>query len=175
MNLHRALRIATGEIHHWQADTYVVSYPKSGRTWLRVLIAKAIAVEARHLDDIFDLNKAPASVKRAAPSLRFSHDWSGRNYRWPGPRYDRYSRKKVVFLARDPRDVVVSHFFQLTKRAVAYSVDCPQTMSEFIRNSSWGVERVVHFMNDWYEHKSEPTSFLMVRYEDLQRDPHKEL
>ena len=29
----------------------------------------------------------------------------------------RYKRGKVIFLVRDPRDVIVSHFYQVTKRA----------------------------------------------------------
>ena len=29
----------------------------------------------------------------------------------------RYRRSKVIFLVRDPRDVVVSHFYQVTKRS----------------------------------------------------------
>ena len=84
----------------------VVSFPKSGRTWLRVM-----------LDDI-------------ALKARFSHDGSDHVFRRSFSELDadksRYAQDSVLLLVRDPRDTVVSGYFQVTVQ-VPYEVSGRQT------------------------------------------------
>ena len=76
----------------------------------------------------------------------------------------------MVFLARDPRDVMVSYYFQRTRREHRHG-----DLSQLIRDPMWGVDRLIGFMNDWYVNRDVPRGFLLVRYEDLHHDAPAEL
>ena len=107
----------------------IVSYPKSGRTWLRVILQ--------------DLDVP----------LAFTHDGSSgskaRKFEELKPiRKELYTEMPVVFLFRDPRDTVVSAYFWETHRLVdGYA----GSMAEFIRDPSHGVEKIVRFNLAWLE------------------------
>jgi hypothetical protein len=156
---------------HRQTDCYVISYPKSGRTWLRTMLAKVLAL---HFGDTRKIVVDPMDVMRKGrhrgPLIRFIHDGSDRSLRRqtrrPEKQFNRFMRKKVIFLVRDPRDVLVSSYFQLTRRG-----DKKHKISEFVRDPWWGIDRVVAFMSEWYEHRKIPSGFLLVRYEDLHEEP----
>jgi Sulfotransferase domain len=51
----------------------------------------------------------------------------------------RYRGTKVLYLIRDPRDVVVSCFFQATRRKKLFR----GTLSEFIRSDNYGIRKIV--------------------------------
>lgn len=158
---------------HHKTDYYVISYPKCGRTWIRVMLAKSLALYFGDPRDIvYEPSDVINNVRANGPVVRFTHDGSGDP---PDPkidnrRYYRYANKRVIFLVRDPRDVMVSYYFQRTRRQnESYS------LSDFIRHPWWGIDRLIDFMRGWYEHRHVPLDFLLVRYEDLHRDPKIEL
>lgn len=160
---------------HYHTDCYVISFPKCGRTWLRVMLAKALALYFGDPRDIvFDPMDVVRNNYQRGPLIRFTH---GRVNKPPiveakhsEERYQKYARKKVIFLVRDPRDVLVSYYFQRTRRKNE-SYD----LGYFVRHQWWGIDRVVAFMKGWYEHRHVPSDFLLVRYEDLHRNPAGEL
>jgi hypothetical protein len=80
--------------------------------------------------------------------------------------YHLYRKKRVIFLIRDPRDVLVSHYWHLTLRKRQFH----DSLSDFVKHPWWGIDRVIAFMEGWYEHRHVPVDFLLVRYEDLQQD-----
>lgn len=68
---------------HWKTDAYVISFPKSGRTWLRLLIGKTLCEKFNLPSDIMlDTYRVTA----AAGTLRtqLTHDHSSMN---EGARY----------------------------------------------------------------------------------------
>ena len=74
-------------------------------------------------------------------------------------------RAKVIFLARDPRDVIASNFHQVTNRSKnPFKFN---SKSEFVRHNTYGFKRVIHFFNIWYNNKSKPQDFLLIKYENL--------
>ncbi|MCH7768386.1 MAG: sulfotransferase domain-containing protein [Nitrospinae bacterium] len=172
---HRIGRKIANLYRHYHTDCYVISYPKCGRTWLRVMLAKALAL---YFGDPRDIVFDPIDVIRnnyqRGPLIRFTHDGIFKSpaiVTKPGEkRYQQYTRKKVVFLVRDPRDVLVSNYFQRARRRNE-SYD----LGYFVRHQWWGIDRVVAFMKGWYEHRHVPSDFLLVRYEDLHRNPAGEL
>jgi alcohol sulfotransferase len=92
------------------ADIVVVSFGKSGRTWLRVMISHLFQV-------MYDLPKNAIlgfdnfhGMNPAIPRIFFTHDNYVKDLAGDSkaPFYD----KRVVLLARDPRDVAVSQSFQ---------------------------------------------------------------
>ena len=153
------------------ADVYVFSFPKCGRTWLRVLLAKAIS-NARGLpiELCSGLRLTEFSrVDPAIPTVVFWHDdqpgWR-RAEELSGDKSD-YRASKVVFLTRDLRDVLVSYYFQRTRR-----VDNPfaGTLDEFIVEPRGGLSTCIEYWNIWHAARGIPRSFLLVSYEELARD-----
>jgi len=160
-------RLARGEP---EPDVCIVSYPKCGRTWLRVLVGKALC-EQFGLDET-RLFKTTL-LCRAAKILpaKFVHDGTGgvAGIKWYEQERDRsrFADKKVVLLIRDPRDVVVSSYFQATKRMQAHE----GSLQAFIRDECFGIRTIVTMYQIWQESRNVPRDFLLLRYEDLHRDP----
>lgn len=155
-------------------QAYILSYPKSGRTWLRALLGKALCdhylLPEDELIDTYHLTH-----EAGLPGTRFSHDRThllvGLPYQWL-PRHKRaYRNRQVLLLLRDPRDLIVSCYFQATKRIKVFR----GTISDFIRSPRYGIEKYVRWANVWYAERNIPRAFLMLTYEDLHRAPHRSL
>ena len=154
-----AARVRRRRQRQWDtAHTCVVSFPKSGRTWLHVMLAR-LARGAR----------APFVLD--VPGVLFTHDDADKPEQPLRADFDRYATRKVVLLVRDPRDVLVSYFAHRTRRDRTYE----GTLAAFVREPGYGAERIVTFLAAWWGHRAVPRAFLLVRYEDLHADPRKEL
>lgn len=162
--------------HHKSCDIYIISFPKCGRTWLRLLIGKSI-VEKFKLEDVEKneiLELYPlASYRKDIPKIRVSHD---DDPQWKKPEEieeskTKYKNKKVIFLVRDPRDVLVSSYFQRKKRKNKFN----GTLSEYLYSQKGSVESIIKFYNIWFENRHIPEDFLLVRYEDMHEDTGREL
>lgn len=159
-----------------ETDVYVLSFPKCGRTWLRMLLGQAIQSHFGRTDqDPTEIYKITRRIENM-PTIRFTHDddpqWKrpaeiGRSKR-------RYRDKRVVFLVRDPRDAVVSNYFQKRFRDFGNKA-FDGTLSEFVRTDVGGLHSLVTFYNVWAEAKDNPKDFLLMRYEKLHEDTHREL
>ena len=107
----RGMRRALG-LHHpgrnlevWTDDVFIVSYPKSGNTWTRFLIANLVYPETpADFSNINRLTPDPEALskremaKMPRPRIIKSHQYFD-------PRY-----KRVIYVVRDPRDVALSQF-----------------------------------------------------------------
>jgi hypothetical protein len=151
------------------ARLYVVSIPKSGRTWLRVFLTAY---------DAFREGREPnrdLSATELALGVLFAHDrWDHSVAPWPAlalgrclvPRR-RARRAKTVLLVRDPRDAAVSLFFQLSRRSSLFS----GTMEEMLKHPVFGVRALVDIMNAWAGEWRGSSRLLLLRYEDLLASP----
>lgn len=154
---------------------HVVSYPKSGRTWLTVMVGEYI--KRKHNIAISDLMKIHEYSKdlKGIPNIKFSHD---DRPIWKTPEQlernkARYKRHKVLLLVRDPKDVIVSAYFERTKRLQKRRHDIPVfegTMSEYARQEVGGINTIIEFYNLWLLNKDVPKDFTVVRYEDMSKD-----
>jgi len=158
-----------------RADVLLISYPKCGRTWLTLLLARALAAHSglREREVDYLATDMLGGEVAGMPRLRISHD---DNPHWKTPRglersKRRYRDKKVVLLVRDPRDVVVSMYFERTRRERAYS----GTLSEFLRARRGSLDTILGYYNVWARAAAEPRGLCLVRYEDLQTDTAGEL
>ena len=155
-----------------EADAFVVSIQKSGRTWVRVFLT-AYFSEWQKKNFSPD---AQAAAAAGTPVLCYTHDlWEhkakerlGERLRgkWLIPREDA-DHKPILLVVRDPRDVMVSLFFHLKKRTGTFDGD----LSALLRHPVFGVKRVVAIMNRWLDEWSEHQRLHLLRYEDARRDP----
>jgi len=158
---------------HRRTDVYVLSYPKCGRTWLRLLMGKALVDDLSLTDanpmELSDLHRASPHV----PRIRVTHDDNPQLKRPDEIERDkrRYAGKKVVFLVRNPRDVVISYYFQASRRRDRFA----GTPSEFLRHPVGSLDTILDYYNVWAECRGVPGDFCLVRYEDLHRDAAGEL
>lgn len=144
-------------------DTYIVSYPKSGNTWVRFLVSSLLHPTSRtdfaNIDErVPTIYKASTSALAALPRPRVlkSHEYFD-------PRYPR-----VIYVVRDPRDVLVSYFHYQRRKG---DIDEGETMSEFADRFMAG--RLSPFgswqenVASWLAVRDTGEDFLLVRYEDL--------
>jgi hypothetical protein len=152
-------------------DVWIVSYPKSGNTWTRFLIANLVAA-----DRVVDWS----NIERIVPDIYINRDPLFKDL--PRPRYFkshegyRPEYRRVVFIVRDPRDVAVS-YYHFVRKAKTLPVDA--TMDDFMARfldgtidpyGSWGEN-----VGSWLGARGGSDNFLIVRYEDLQKNTEREL
>jgi hypothetical protein len=163
--------VAGRNLHTRPDDTFLVSYPKSGNTWMRFLVANLLRPQA------------PVTLLEA-DRLIPSSDGRSRRYfrRMPGPRVIKShypfepSYKRVIYIVRDPRDVAVSQYHYQIKRRV---LDDGHPIEEFVLRfvsgdvcpyGSWGEN-----VGSWFAARLDHPGFLFIRYEDLLMQTDKEL
>ena len=160
------------------ADAVVVSYPKSGRTWLRLLVGRALASHYGLLDaverdpDLLLRTERLARLAEAVPSVVFSHDDKPHTKPTAEIETDKsdFADARVVFLVRDPRDVAVSQYFSLTKRTEGGYAG---TISDFVRDEDLGPANHIAYLNVWA--RAEHPALKLLSYEALQADTGGEL
>jgi hypothetical protein len=171
---HWFLRPIRGLYDHWRTEVYIVSFPKAGRTWLRVMLGKALS-EMYELPEDLLLDSHLLTRRAGVLPTRFTHDGSSiverRSFRQLSQSKRRYRNKKVILLVRDVNDILVSCYFQATKRVRKFE----GTISDLIRDERYGVRKVLAFYNVWFANRHIPRELLMLRYEDMHSDPHKVL
>lgn len=151
---------------------YLISYPKCGRTWLRVLIGKYIC-EHFGCPDKYALFLTKLTEHLGLTPIKITHDFSNlmRSMKYSKLPTDKskYKGSKVIFLIRNIKDVIVSSYFHVLKRIKIYNKD----ISNFIKSKEYGAKKIVSFFNIWYKNRKVPDDFLLVKYEDLHSNPNK--
>jgi hypothetical protein len=155
----------------------VVSIPKSGRTWVRTFLCAYFCQRYGHT---FSLTPGKYGDARI-PRIIYSHDrfeqrtkadrWDQLRGKYFIPGAER-RRAKIILLARDPRDTFVSHYVQLTRRTRETPDQLKQKeIGEVLRDRRHGIASMIEIMNGWLKEWSGRPNFLLLRYEDLQREP----
>jgi hypothetical protein len=153
-------------------DIFLVSFPKSGNTWTRFLLANLIFPETpATFANLHRLIPDPsATTKREfrhipQPRIIKSHECFD-------PRY-----RRVIYIVRDPRDVALSqyHYHRKVKRiADDYSMTTFVTRflaGETCQHGSWGQNVATWLIT----RKKEDSRFLLLRYEDMVTDTPRQL
>ncbi len=147
-------------------DTFLVSYPKSGNTWMRFLIANLLqqnppiglldadclipSVDGKS-KKFFDDMKSPRVIKSHFSFI---------------PAY-----KRVIYAVRDPRDVVMSQYhYQIKRGVLAGDASLDGFVQRFLKGEvcpygSWGDN-----VGSWTATRRDDPSFLLLRYEDMLAD-----
>ena len=154
-------------------DTFVVSYPRSGNTWTRFLIANLVHPD-RHVSFanieklIPDTSSQSNRALKATPRPRIikTHEYFDHRY------------GKVVYIVRDPRDVALSYYdFQRKYMQIEDRYPLDRYVDDFVSgkliSSGWGSwsENVA----SWLYTRGRGSGFLLLRYEDMMSDTPREL
>jgi alcohol sulfotransferase len=167
-----------------KADIVIVSFGKSGRTWLRVMVSHLFRVMYKlpenailGFDNFHNLNPA-------VPKTFFTHDNYIKDFTGDFDTKTPFYHKRVVLLARDPRDVAVSQFFQWKFRVkptkVAINNYPPRgsdiSLFDFVMGDNGGsMQAVTDYLNLWAKEVDKMEHFHLLRYEDLRARPREEL
>lgn len=158
------------------ADVVVVSYPKSGRTWLAVMISHVYHQKYEITENKIIRFDNFHRVNPEIPRIFFTHNSQRFRPNAPLASVDDYRIKKLLLLVRDPRDVLVSSYFHFTKRYLPKNAagvpharyDGPDGLFAYVVDQ---LPRVLDFLNDWSRNLGSIEKALLVRYEDLREDP----
>ncbi|MDO8446312.1 MAG: sulfotransferase domain-containing protein [Deltaproteobacteria bacterium] len=154
-----------------EADVFLVSFPKSGRTWIRIFLYSYFAFcEKRE----FTLDERTVYSSNLFPRLVFTHDlwehvtsktWDRIRGKFLIP--GRLRRERAVLLiGRDPRDVIVSLYFQLANRDRVFN----GSLSDMLRHQVYGIQMMVDIMNSWISEWGERPDFKLISYESCKLD-----
>jgi hypothetical protein len=131
-----------------------VSYPKSGRTWIRYILAQ-LGLDERIIfhHDRFEFNDG------TRPPHDFDLQGRLRSYA---------EADRLVYLERDPRDVMISLYHQVTGRFRDF-FSYEGTLSDFLRDDYFGAANLQRFRLMWGELVPR-LGFLSISYEQCHRD-----
>jgi hypothetical protein len=152
-------------------DALVISFPKSGRTWLRLLVGvylcRVLAVDDRGALDVRRLT-ARAGLLR----LGVSHNGASPQRHLPlsSPLVAspiEWADRQVFLLVREAADVMVSAFHHMHNRSGRYDGD----LSNYIRHPTLGLPKYLVALRRWSEQRSCASGFTIIGYRELQADP----
>lgn len=133
-------------------DAYGISYPKCGRTWLKVFLQ---TLYLRHYGQVnFD---GTIFYAGDAPKMLFAH--TGYYYT---------PKKPTIFIIRDPRDVIVSFWHHVRTRGPGsmhkYKA---MSLSDFVRDKDMGIPAMVRYYKTWRWRLKRCKRLMVIRYEDM--------
>jgi len=138
---------------------HFISYPKSGRSWVRyALVELGIEERISFHHDGFEFNNSNL------PPHNFSFEKRIRKYR---------NVDRIVYLEREPKDVMVSLYYQVTGRFKDF-FNYSGNISEFIRHEYFGAENLWGFREMWDQLCEMGTAY-KISYENLHDDFEREL
>jgi len=142
----------------------IISFPKSGRTWVRYFLMQYFASAygtseklsfrtllkrhsaiPRYQCDHFDFTSSIPELEQQLKSLAGQH---------------------VLFLVRDPRDVIVSLYKHSQNRQDLANTQ-GLSLSDFVRHENLGVVHIVSYMNTCLKSSELCKTFTVVSYEEL--------
>jgi len=154
-------------------DTFVVSYPRSGNTWTRFLIANLVhrekEVSFTNIEQLIpDTSSQSNRALKATPRPRIIKTHEYFDHRYP----------KTIYIVRDPRDVALSYYdFQRKYMQIDDAYPLEQYVDDFVNGKlisiGWGTwgENVA----SWMYTRGKRSTFLLLRYEDMMKDTEREL
>jgi len=169
-----------------RADLLMIRHPKTGGTWLRTMLthlyAQRYGLSTRRVFKSDELARQRKGLPRWLIS-NGSASWEhviGDLFRADSPRLN---GRKTLFVARHPGDIIVSWYIQYTKRTKAFKRELLEweagttidreriSRSEFLRHPDFGLPALIRYHNFWAGQLKARPDALIVRYEDLRREP----
>ena len=139
-------------------DVFIVSYPRSGNTWIRFLVANLLApnekITFRNIE-----NYVP-NIYKSADTLDARE---GRRYiKSHNPCFELYP--KLVYVYRDGRDAMVSYYYYATGKKVFSGTFEQFVFSPFVEQFTSWKEHAISALDFASKY---PDRILMLRYEEM--------
>ncbi len=154
-------------------DTFLVSYPRSGNTWTRFLIANLVHPEK---------NVSFTNIEKLIPDTSSQSNRALKHT--PRPRivkthqYFDHRDPKTIYIVRDPRDIALAYYdFQRKYMQIDNDYPLERYVDDFVSgrliSADWGTwaENVA----SWISTRGQRKEFLLLRYEDMIKDTAAEL
>jgi hypothetical protein len=159
-------------LHILPDDVFLVSYPKSGNTWARFLLANLLHPEQsvtfanlRCLVPDFDGGGTKRDFDRMRrPRIIKSHGCFDPHY------------PRVIYIVRDPRDVAVSQYhYHRKRRKIEDDFPIERFVAQFLTGETWDNASWGQNVLTWLATREGDPRFLLLRYEDMISDTGREL
>ena len=141
---------------------HIISYPKSGRTWLCCILAYVAAL-SRGEDITKMTGQQVTNIKNIFPEYEIlvHHDRDPHKM----PHWDLrliadkniYENSKILLLLRDPRDIVVSLWFHIQNRRY-YKYIPAKSLKELVYCPLGGIQNVCKWRKQWLDEFRKGTS-----------------
>jgi hypothetical protein len=157
--------------HPRPQDVFLASFPRSGITWVRTIFGALIAKRPIHnileLDYIAPEEEVLVSRWRMPPSSIFFVKTHAA-LQWG--RTDFAQAKAIIYLVRDPRDVVRSHYGYM-QSLYGYKGEISAFVDDWLSGRIFPCSWTQH-VRSWIDPSGSVMSapVLIVRYEDFKRD-----
>lgn len=164
-------RISTGYLNLFAIDDtlvtdfFIVGYPKSGNTWLQnIIVELKYGIDASLISDSLLQDLVP-DVHYKRYYNRFAKEMIFKSHFLPRSNYHR-----VIYLARDGRDVMVSYYHYLNALGHKFKdLNNLILCQDRIFPSSWSAH-----VQSWLENPY-GAEMLIIRYEDLLSAPNESI
>jgi hypothetical protein len=152
-----------------ERDTFLVSYPKSGNTWLKFMLTHLLTGLEADFDhdsaviaEVGDHRGAPGVLPGGGRLIKSHEPYAG-----PTKRVYR----KAIYLIRDGRDVAVSYYYTLIRRGL-YEGEFGPFLRLFLGGAVDGYRPWHEHVESWLDSPlRQGGSLLVVKYEDLLKEP----
>lgn len=155
----------------FQDDCFLVSFPRSGVTWLSFMLAHCHSYQSglnipvtfynltRLIPDVMDSpNIRPEPLQFPGFRIIKSHSGFDRTYR------------NIIYLLRDPLESLGSYHNYLGSLN-----HFEGSLEDFINNKRYGLKAWINHVEGWLLQSSPSQRIMVVRYDDLQKDALKEI
>jgi len=165
------------------SDVFICTYVKSGTTWCQQIVH--LLLNGGEIGSKSYAESIPWLEAATSPILS---QWEATGHtissikEMPGPRYFKThanvqdlprggANPKVIYVARNPKDVVVSLFHHAQdKPCFNFNGDFDQMLHFFMEGKSENGSWFKHVL-DWYEESLTNNRVLFLKYEDMTADP----
>src|SRR5262245_32980510 len=147
-------------------DIFIVTYPRSGTTWLQMILYQLTSEGSMDIPHIAEY--CPWFERSIRSARGFETRPSPRLFKRHLP-YSQIPKGpcNYIYVARDGKDVAVS-YYHLYRRYNGYDGTFEQFFARFLRGKvefgSW-----FHHVRGWWAHRHDP-NVLFLTYEELTRD-----
>lgn len=164
-----ATRIEWETFEYRPGDLFIVSYPKSGNTWISMMVAELLT--GVRISGYSHLQSTVLSVN--SPRARCVAQRRSKSRIFTSHVPYRPEMRRVIYVVRDPRSVAVSAWYYVRKKGLApLGLEFPRFLRDFLQQRHWsqfGSWR--ENVGSWVGARNNTPGFLLLRYEDARSNP----